>query len=187
MTAATPPVVPRSGGPLCRVRLTRRVRKLRRGETRWAHHLDNSPAAVQARGVATQGSRDRLGRLWWCRLAGSDGVSPSAKLLSALRAGRNTHDQPAPVVWQPVAVNGPFALPEFLRSSSSLTMAYFGFSPKGPTAIVTLVAPVQLSVILMVAVFSGFEKLRYASFPLKEFTNVHPSFAILYMKKSIND
>jgi len=77
--------------------------------------------------------------------------------------------------------------PKFLRSSYSLAMAYFGFSPKGPTAIVTLVVPVQLSVILMVAVFSGFEKLRCASFPLKEFTNVHPSFAILYIKKSIND
>jgi hypothetical protein len=77
--------------------------------------------------------------------------------------------------------------PPSIWTCYSLTTAYFGFSPKGPTAIVTLVVPVQLSVILMVAVFSGFEKLRCASFPLKEFTNVHPSFAILYIKKSIND
>lgn len=82
-------------------------------------------------------------------------------------------DAKVPALAPPLQADQQFATIKAVATGEALLRAYLFFALKGPTAISTLVIPVQVSVIRMRHVFSGLEKLRRVSLPLKAFTNVH--------------
>src|SRR3989304_9267718 len=74
-----------------------------------------------------------------------------------------------------------------LTRSNNILHSYIFFSPRGPTRISTKVVPYHSSIILIMQVLSGFEKLTKDSFPLKLFTSFQLSFSRVYLKYSIKE